>query len=89
MAIRAGASQIIATSVQIRQSHFTNALDDMLVELSISGQPVHSGLRALQTRLLDEWRVVSLRGGTEPDDGWLFDSAPLPDVWANFQSFGR
>jgi hypothetical protein len=85
MCLRAGASQVIATSVAIQQAPFTNALDDMLVALGQSESSLFPAVRVLHLRLLSEWRRFSGRGGTD-DDVRL--GCPTPHIWAHYQTFG-
>lgn len=83
LAMMAGARRLIVTSVEIRHTPFTVALDDMLIDLAVRPGDHFAALRTLQLRLLDEWRRYSLR-----DVGTLRDITPTPDIWAHYQAFG-
>jgi hypothetical protein len=81
MAIVAGARRLIATAVEIRNTAFTVALDDMLIDIATHPDDHVAALRDLQLRLLDEWRRYSLR-----DVEQLRDTTPTPDIWAHYQA---
>lgn len=83
VAMLAGASRLILTSVNIEHTPFTVALDDMLLEVAMQRGDHFVALRRLQLRLLDEWRRYSLRYVES-----LRDVTPLPTIWAHYQAFG-
>lgn len=83
LAMLAGARRLIVTSVEIRHTPFTVALDDMLIDLAVRPGDHFAALRTLQLHLLDEWRRYSLRDATA-----LRDMTPTPDIWAHYQAFG-
>lgn len=83
LAMMAGARRLIVTSVEIRHTPFTVALDDMLIDLAVQPGDHFAALRTLQLRLLHEWRRYSLR-----DVSALRDITPTPDIWAHYQAFG-
>ena len=83
LAMMAGARRLIATSVEIRHTAFTVALDDMLIDIAVQPGDHFAALRALQVRLLDEWRRYSLR-----DVETLRDTTPTPDIWAHYLAYG-
>jgi hypothetical protein len=83
LAMMAGARRLIVTSVEIRHTPFTVALDDMLIDLAVRPGDHFAALRTLQLRLLGEWRRYSLRDVAE-----LRDITPTPDIWAHYQAFG-
>lgn len=83
LAMMAGARRLIVTSVEIRHTPFTVALDDMLIDLAVRPGDHFAALRTLQLRLLDQWRRYSLR-----DTPALRDVTPTPDIWAHYQAFG-
>jgi CHAT domain-containing protein len=83
LAMMAGARRLIVTSVDIRHTSFTVALDDMLIDVAVQPGNHFAALRALQLRLLNEWRLYSLR-----DVAALRDLSPTPDIWAHYQAFG-
>ena len=83
LAMMAGARRLIVTSVEIRHTPFTVALDDMLIDLAVRPGDHFAALRTLQLRMLDEWRRYSLH-----DVAALRDITPTPDIWAHYQAFG-
>jgi hypothetical protein len=86
MCLKAGAQRVIATSVRIEQSPFTDALDDMLIYIGLTAENHFPALRELHLRLLSEWRVFSLRGGLS--DPELSCRSPTPHIWAHYQPLG-
>jgi len=80
-----GAREIIATSIDVRQTAFTNALDEMLIKMALTSACHIGGLRALQLRLLNEWRRYSALGIADDDGG---DWSPSPAIWAYYQACG-
>jgi CHAT domain-containing protein len=83
LAMMAGARRVIATSVEIRHTAFTLALDDMLIDIAVRPGDHFEALHALQLRLLSEWRHYSLR-----DVETLRDTTPTPDIWAHYLAYG-
>jgi len=83
--LRSGANHVFATGVDVPNASFTNAWDDMLIELMLTADDPVRALRDLQLRMLREWQVYSLRGSA--DD--MYDIRdPLPIVWAYYQAYG-
>jgi hypothetical protein len=83
--IGCGARMIIATSVNIPHTSFTNRFDQHLTEMLL-GSPTHvRGLRDLQCQMLHEWRENSGRS-IESASGDIDN--PLPIVWAYYQACG-
>jgi hypothetical protein len=76
IAMLAGARRLIVTAVEIRHTAFTVVLDDMLIDLALRRTDHFAELRALQLRLLDDWRR-----GDQP-------VPPTPEIWAQYQAFG-
>jgi len=76
IAMLAGARRLIVTAVEVRHTAFTVAFDDMLIDLALRRTDHFAELRALQLRLLDDWR----RGNQSPP--------PTPEIWAPYQAFG-
>jgi hypothetical protein len=83
LAMMAGARRLIVTSVEIRHTPFTVALDDMLIEVAVKGGDHFSELRTLQLAMLNEWRLYS-----RPDIAESQGIVPAPDIWAHYQAFG-
>jgi hypothetical protein len=75
--LAAGASRVFATNVDVVETPFTNALDDMLIEIALDDGDQFAALRELQLKLLNEWRDSSTRWS-----GSLLDAAH-PIVWAH------
>ncbi|MCZ4122707.1 CHAT domain-containing protein [Streptomyces sp. H39-S7] len=85
-AIQSGADQVIATSVDILDTSFTEVFEDLIVEeLLARPQDNHADvLRGLQLRMLNEWKICSLRGITDSGDD-IRD--PHPIIWASYQAY--
>jgi hypothetical protein len=83
LAMMAGARRLIVTSVEIRDTAFTVALDDMLIDIAVQPGDHFAALRALQLRLLSEWRLYSLRNVET-----LQDTTPTPDIWGHYLAYG-
>ena len=83
--LHAGARMIIATSVNILHTSFTNAFDELLTHMMLESQSHVRGLHVLQTQMLRDWR-----GRKEMElhasDNDIHD--PLPIVWAYYQACG-
>ena len=83
--LHAGARMIIATSVDILHTSFTNAFDELLTKMMLESQSHVRGLHALQTQMLHDWR--GRKGmGLKTGDSDIHD--PLPIVWAYYQACG-
>lgn len=79
-----GASEVIATSIDILDDPFTSRFDGMLTQVSVDSPPLYKGLSMLQNRVYLDWRNYSLRGG-EPEStrtAW-----PHPLIWAMYQAY--
>jgi hypothetical protein len=85
MCLKAGARRVIATSVPIDQTPFTDALDEMLIDLGITADDQFRALRSLHLRLLEDWRLTSARGSASSDDA---GHGPTPHIWAHYQALG-
>ncbi|MEV7994968.1 CHAT domain-containing protein [Streptomyces sp. NPDC086077] len=85
-AVQSGADQVIATSVDILDSSFTEVFEDLIVEGMLERpQGDHAALlRRLQLRMLNEWKICSLRGTTDTGDD-VRD--PHPVIWAAYQAY--
>ena len=83
--LRSGARRIVATSVNIPHTSFTNAFDDMLTEMLLDWRSHVRGLRDLQIRMLKSWRD-NLEAATNASNGDILD--PLPLIWAYYQACG-
>ncbi|MFD3735541.1 CHAT domain-containing protein [Streptomyces sp. NPDC058632] len=85
-AIQSGADQVIATSVDILDTSFTEVFEDLIVEEMLARpQDNHVDLlRRLQLRMLNEWKICSLRGTTDSGDD-VRD--PHPVIWASYQAY--
>ena len=83
--IQSGAHQVIATGVDVFDSSFTQAFDDILVE-GMMRPDVDAGtlLRATQLRMLREWKTYSLRGGINFTEDF---KDPHPIIWAAYQAY--
>jgi hypothetical protein len=83
--LRSGAQMIVATSVNIPHTSFTNAFDDMLTAMLLDCESHVRGLRILQTQMLRIWRS-SKEAGVYASESDIQD--PLPVVWAYYQACG-
>ncbi|WP_328718796.1 CHAT domain-containing protein [Streptomyces sp. NBC_00247] len=85
-AIQSGADQVIATSVDLLDTSFTEVFEDLIVEDMLARpQDDHVDLlRRLQLRMLNEWKICSLRGTTDSGDD-IRD--PHPVIWASYQAY--
>jgi CHAT domain len=83
--VQAGARMIVATSVNILHTSFSNAFDELLIDMMLTSRSHVSGLRDLQCRMLAEWRNGS-RLGIQVGDGDICE--PLPVIWAYYQPCG-
>jgi hypothetical protein len=80
-----GARMIVATSVNILQTSFTNELDELLIEMMLASHSHVRGLHVLQSQMLRDWRssnkLKSHMGGSDI-------KASLPVIWAYYQAYG-
>ena len=83
--LHSGARMIIATSVNILHTSFTNAFDELLTEVMLESQSHVYGLHVLQTQMLRDWRGNS-KIEIHASDSDIHD--PLPVVWAYYQACG-
>ncbi|MFI9612343.1 CHAT domain-containing protein [Streptomyces sp. NPDC052023] len=85
-AVQSGADQVIATCVDILDTSFTEVFEDLIVEGMLERpQGDHADLlRRLQLRMLNEWKICSLRGTTDTGDD-IRD--PHPVIWASYQAY--
>ncbi|GAA2975897.1 CHAT domain-containing protein [Actinokineospora diospyrosa] len=83
--LQSGAHQVIATGVDVFDSSFTQAFDDLLVE-GMTQPDVDAGvlLRATHLRMLKEWKTYSLRGGSSFTEDF---TDPHPVIWAAYQAY--
>jgi len=83
--ISCGARMIIATSVNIPHTSFTNRFDERLTEMMLGSASHVRGLRDLQCQMLREWRG---NGGRNIGSAGGDINDPLPIVWAYYQACG-
>jgi hypothetical protein len=82
--VHAGAQEIVATAVDVYDTSFTCAFDDMLIETMLKDGDHAVLLRNLHLRLLNEWKVCSVRGLIEYEDD-IKDPHPL--IWASYHAY--
>src|SRR6266508_4107957 len=82
--IHAGAREIVATAVDVYDTSFTSALDNLLIEAMLQDGDHAMILRDLHLRLLNEWKVYSVRGLIEYRDD-IKD--PHPIIWAFYHAY--
>ena len=76
---------IVATSVNIPHTSFTNEFDLTLIEMMLECQSSVSALHELQCQMLRNWQRRS-SSGIHDSGGDICD--PLPIVWAYYQTYG-
>lgn len=83
--LHSGARLIVATSVNILQTSFTNELDGLLIEMMLASHSHVRGLHVLQSQMLRDWR-----SSNKPQSHATGNDikAPLPVVWAYYQAYG-
>lgn len=80
-----GARMIVATSVNILQTSFTNELDELLTEMMLASHSHVHSLHLLQSQMLRDWRSDNkLKTHINGSD----IKAPLPVIWAYYQAYG-
>jgi CHAT domain len=83
--IQAGAAQVISTAVDIMDTSFTEAFEDLLIKGMLAPDANHADLlRATQLRMLREWKIYSLRGGTDNSED-IKD--PHPIIWTAYYAY--
>lgn len=83
--IYSGADQLIATNVPIIDCSFTQFFGELVTQGLCDGGSDHADmLREAQLRMLNEWKVYSVRGLHEYVDDI---SDPHPHIWASYQAF--
>jgi tetratricopeptide (TPR) repeat protein len=85
--LRSGAVRVVATGVDVDHVPFTDYWDDLLIAMMIGASDHAAGLRLLQLRMLNDWRMYSLRGGSPRAEVGAGD--PLVTVWAYYHAYGR
>lgn len=83
--LHSGARMIIATSVDIPHTSFTNQFDELLTEMMLENPSHVRGLHSLQIQMLRKWRGITEE--VAETNGWDI-SDPLPVVWTYYQAFG-
>lgn len=78
-----GASEVIATCIDVRDSSFTAALDVMILQVAKNPAPLSTGLSGLHRTLYRDWQKFSLRGGIHDMEDIDF---PHPMIWAMYQA---
>ena len=79
-----GASEVIATSIDILDDPFTSRFDGMLTQVGVDSPPLYKGLSTLQNRVYLDWRNYSLRGGVPESTRAAW---PHPLIWAMYQAY--
>ena len=83
--LHSGARMIVATSVNILQTSFTNELDELLVEMLLASHSHVRGLHVLQSQMLRNWRNNNKSESRESGND-ITDSLPI--IWAYYQAYG-
>jgi CHAT domain len=84
--LRSGASMIVATSVDIPHTSFTNQFDELLTEMMLGNTSHVRGLHSLQIQMLRKWRGITEEAVKTKE--WDI-SDPLPVIWTYYQAFGK
>ncbi|AHH99899.1 CHAT domain-containing protein [Kutzneria albida] len=83
--VQSGAEQVVATSVDVLDAPFTEAFEDMLIKGMLVPDLDHAEvLRAVQLRMLREWKVFSLRGRPARRADIR---EPHPIIWTAYQAY--
>ncbi|ROP41767.1 CHAT domain-containing protein [Saccharothrix texasensis] len=83
--IQAGATQVVSTAIDIMDTSFTEAFEDLLIKGMLAPGTDHAVLlRAAQLRMLREWKIYSLRGGFDHRED-IKD--PHPIIWTAYHAY--